>query len=335
MIEVVDWPDDVLHVMRVVHVPERPPGHGVGVDGTDVTSIREPLGVVAGITPFNFPAMSDVDVPRDRVRPRVRAQCRASAIRRRRCCSRSSGQKRVCRRRLLGGARRHGRRRRDPRAPGNPRGQLRRLDPIARHVYETAASAGKRVQALGERRTTWSCSPTPTSTRLPTPRSAPGTGPRASAAWPSRWSSRSGGVADPLVAAVAAPREVSGRRRRRLRLRDGPARDRRAPRPVARVRRSRCGPGRDARRRRARRVGRGVRRRLLPRPVPLRPRGAGDVDLPGRDLWPRALGRPRADLRRRGRLLRATPSPTARRSSPGTVARPGGSCTRPTPGWWA
>ena len=48
--------------------------------GTDVHSIRQPLGVVAGITPFNFPAMvPDVDVPgRDRVRERVRAQAERS-----------------------------------------------------------------------------------------------------------------------------------------------------------------------------------------------------------------------------------------------------------------
>ena len=30
---------------------------GAGLDGVDVYSIRQPLGVVAGITPFNFPAM--------------------------------------------------------------------------------------------------------------------------------------------------------------------------------------------------------------------------------------------------------------------------------------
>ena len=44
--------------------------------GIDVYSIRQPLGVVAGITPFNFPAMvPDVDVGAgDRVRQHVRAQ---------------------------------------------------------------------------------------------------------------------------------------------------------------------------------------------------------------------------------------------------------------------
>ena len=43
---------------------------------TDSYSIRQPLGVVAGITPFNFPVMvPDVDVPaRDRVRERVRPE---------------------------------------------------------------------------------------------------------------------------------------------------------------------------------------------------------------------------------------------------------------------
>jgi malonate-semialdehyde dehydrogenase (acetylating)/methylmalonate-semialdehyde dehydrogenase len=31
--------------------------------GVDSYSLMQPLGVVAGITPFNFPAMADVDVP--------------------------------------------------------------------------------------------------------------------------------------------------------------------------------------------------------------------------------------------------------------------------------
>ena len=44
--------------------------------GIDVYSIRQPLGVVAGITPFNFPAMvPDVDVGAGaRLRQHVRAQ---------------------------------------------------------------------------------------------------------------------------------------------------------------------------------------------------------------------------------------------------------------------
>ena len=47
--------------------------------GIDVYSIRQPLGVVAGITPFNFPAMvPDVDVG---ARARVRQHVRAEAVR--------------------------------------------------------------------------------------------------------------------------------------------------------------------------------------------------------------------------------------------------------------
>ena len=44
--------------------------------GVDVYSIRQPLGVVAGITPFNFPAMVPMWMwaPRDRVREHVRAE---------------------------------------------------------------------------------------------------------------------------------------------------------------------------------------------------------------------------------------------------------------------
>ena len=44
--------------------------------GVDVYSIRQPLGVVAGITPFNFPAMVPMWMfaERDRVREHVRAE---------------------------------------------------------------------------------------------------------------------------------------------------------------------------------------------------------------------------------------------------------------------
>ncbi len=120
--------------------------------GTDVHSIRQPLGVVAGITPFNFPAMvpmwmypvaiacgnSFVLKPSER-------DPSASTPR-----SPSSGPRPGCRPGVFTVV--HG----DKEAVD---GLLTHPDvravsfvgstPIARHVYETAAANGKRVQALG------------------------------------------------------------------------------------------------------------------------------------------------------------------------------------------
>src|SRR5699024_3695089 len=60
--------------------------------------------------------------------------------------------------------------------------------PIAKYVYENGTAAGKRVQASAGRRTTcWSC-PTPISTSPPTPPSTPATVPPVNAAWRSPWS---------------------------------------------------------------------------------------------------------------------------------------------------
>jgi len=41
--------------------------------------------------------------------------------------------------------------------------------PVARHVYLTGTAHGKRVQALGGAKNTWSSCPTPISTSRPTP----------------------------------------------------------------------------------------------------------------------------------------------------------------------
>jgi malonate-semialdehyde dehydrogenase (acetylating) / methylmalonate-semialdehyde dehydrogenase len=61
--------------------------------------------------------------------------------------------------------------------------------PIAEYVYERASANGKRVQALGGAKNTWSSCPTPTSIWPQTPRSMPATEAPASAAWPSAsWS---------------------------------------------------------------------------------------------------------------------------------------------------
>ena len=63
--------------------------------------------------------------------------------------------------------------------------------PVARHVYECATRAGSGCRRSAGRRTTWWCSPMPTSTSRPTRRSTRGSGRPANAAWRSRSWSRS------------------------------------------------------------------------------------------------------------------------------------------------
>ena len=64
----------------------------------DVHSVRQPLGVVAGITPFNFPAMVPLWMLRDcdRVRQHVRAEAEREGPVARRCCSRSCSRRPAC-----------------------------------------------------------------------------------------------------------------------------------------------------------------------------------------------------------------------------------------------
>ena len=120
--------------------------------GIDVYSIRQPLGVVAGITPFNFPAM----VPMWMWAPAI--ACGNTFVLKPSEKDPSASiwtaelleEAGVPGRRLQRRARRQGRGRRAARAPGRRRGQLRRLDADrAVHLRDRARSHGKRVQALG------------------------------------------------------------------------------------------------------------------------------------------------------------------------------------------
>jgi malonate-semialdehyde dehydrogenase (acetylating)/methylmalonate-semialdehyde dehydrogenase len=63
--------------------------------------------------------------------------------------------------------------------------------PVARHVYLTGTSHGKRVQALGGAKNHMVVCPTPIWTSRPTRQSMPDSVRRANGAWPSAWSSRS------------------------------------------------------------------------------------------------------------------------------------------------
>ena len=203
--------------------------------GVDVHTVSQPLGVVAGITPFNFPVMvplwmlpnalacGNAFVLKPSEKDPSASMLLAELVHR----------GRLPRRRLQ---RRAGRRRGGRRAPRPTPTSTRCRSSAARRSRATstrparATASGSRRSAA--RRTTWSCCPTPTSTPPPTPRSRPPTARPGSAAWRSRSSSRSATVADPLVDAIAEriPDVCVGPGDDPT-VDDGPAHHRRAPRP--------------------------------------------------------------------------------------------------------
>ncbi len=99
--------------------------------GVDVRSLRQPIGVVGCITPFNFPAMVPLwMVPNaDRVRQRRRAQALRARSGRQRAHRGAVPRRGAPRWRPERRARRPGGREPDPRAPRHRCDQLRRLHP--------------------------------------------------------------------------------------------------------------------------------------------------------------------------------------------------------------
>ncbi len=187
--------------------------------GVDVAAIRQPLGVVAGITPFNFPPWCRCGCSAGhRLRQHLRAEAQREGPVGLRAAGRAADGGRAPGRRLQRRPRRQARRGPAAGAPRRGGGVLRGLDahrPVrARHGHrERQAGAG----LWAAPRTTCWCCPTPTSTRRPTPRSPLRTARRASAAWRSRRSSRSA-----RPATRSWRRSASGPRRSR----SGPARTR-------------------------------------------------------------------------------------------------------------
>ncbi len=118
--------------------------------GVDVYQIRQPLGVVAGITPFNFPAMVPMWMFANAIalREHVRAQAVGEGPVRLDVPRRAAPRGRRPRRRLQRRPRRQGRGRCHPHPPGHRRGQLRGLDADrAVHLRDRApptASASRR-----------------------------------------------------------------------------------------------------------------------------------------------------------------------------------------------
>ncbi len=175
--------------------------------GVDVYSIRQPLGVVAGITPFNFPAMvplwmcANAIAMRQRVHPQAEREgpvgvaVPGRAVEARPACPTAcSPSCRATRRRST----------RCSTTPTSPRSasSARRRSPATSTRPAPRTASGCRPSAA--RRTTCWCCPTPTSTWPPTPRCRPPTARPASAAWRSRSPSRSATSATALVDAIAA-----------------------------------------------------------------------------------------------------------------------------------
>jgi malonate-semialdehyde dehydrogenase (acetylating)/methylmalonate-semialdehyde dehydrogenase len=133
------------------------PSHSMGLvvedvaDGLDSEMVRQPLGVVAGFTPFNFPVMVPLWMIPVAVacgntfvlKPSERAPLAAIRVAELfAACGAPPGVLNVV----------HGTRRVAEHLTAHPRIQAISVvgsTPVARHVYATAAAAGKRVQALG------------------------------------------------------------------------------------------------------------------------------------------------------------------------------------------
>ena len=264
--------------------------------GIDVYSIRQPLGVVAGITPFNFPAM----VPMWMWAPAI--ACGNTFVLK---PSEKDPSASVYTAELLKEA-------------GLPDGVFNVVHgdkvavdailehpdiaavsfvgstPIARYVYETGTKNGKRVQALGGAKNHMIVLPDADIDMAADAAVSAAYGSAGERCMAVSVVVAVGDVADPLIGAIkerlpkvkVGPGLEPGQR-------DGPADHARAPRQGRRLPRHRRRAGRDGGRRRPRARGRG--RRLLPRRLADRRGHAGDGRLPRRDLRPGAVGRRASD----------------------------------------
>ena len=159
--------------------------------GVDVYSIRQPLGVVVGITPFNFPAMVPLWMlsnalacgntfvlkpsEKDPSASLLLAELLRDAGLPAGVFNVVNGDREAVEALLA--------------APDVAAVSFVGSTPIARHIYQTGTVPASASRLWGGPRTTWSSCPTPISTWPPTRRCPPGMAPRASAAWPSRSSS--------------------------------------------------------------------------------------------------------------------------------------------------
>ena len=155
--------------------------------GHDTVSYREPLGVFAGIAPFNFPAMIPFGwmLPMCiAMRQHLRAQGRQPRAAHEPPAARHALRGRPAQGRRQHGHGREGRGRGPAQAPGRPRRQLRRHH--AGRQARLLASPPRTASASRRRprpRTTASCSPTPRSSAPPAASSTPPSAAPACAAW--------------------------------------------------------------------------------------------------------------------------------------------------------
>ena len=205
--------------------------------------------------------------------------------------------------------------------------------PIAQYIYETASRHGKRVQALGGAKNHMLVLPDADLDLVADQAVNAGYGAAGERCMAISVVLAVEPVADELIEKITERIGAAPHRQRRGRstgrARHGPADHRRAPRQGVVLRRHRRGGRREDRRRRPRLHRRRPRGRLLVRPDPDRRHPDHLARLPGGDLRPGALDRARRDLRRGRRpdqLGRS--SATARRSSPTTAAPRAGSRTR-------
>src|SRR4051812_42996000 len=295
--------------------------------GIDVYSIRQPLGVVGGITPFNFPAM----VPMWMWAPAI--ACGNTFVLK---PSEKDPSASMLTAELLKEA-------------GLPDGVFNVVHgdkvavdavldhpeiasisfvgstPIARYVYETGTKNGKRVQALGGAKNHMIVLPDADIEMAADAAVGAGYGSAGGGGVGGSVARAGGGAVHggldarrgrsrrrrPRRRDPGAAAEGEGRQRPRPRLRDGPARDARASRQGGVLHREGCRRGRQGDHRRPRVGARG--RRVLPRRDADGRGDARDGRLQGRDLRAGARHHPRGHLRGGGTAREREPVRQRRR----------------------
>ena len=288
-IEVIEFATGIPHLLKGEF------SENVGTD-VDSYSLRQPVGVCAGITPFNFPAMvplwmfpvaiacGNTFVLKPSERDPSLAIRMAELLQE---AGLPDGVFNVV----------HGDKEAVDALLAHPAVKAISFvgsTPIAKYIYETGARNGKRVQALGGAKNHAVVLPDADLDFATEAIIGAGYG-----------SAGERCMAISAVVAVGRGRRRAGREargaraqrqrrpRRRAERRDGTGHHRRRARPHRRLHRRRrrrgCAPGR----RRSRRARAGPRARLLRRTDAVRRRHAGDGDLPRRDLRPGAVGRAR------------------------------------------
>jgi malonate-semialdehyde dehydrogenase (acetylating) / methylmalonate-semialdehyde dehydrogenase len=268
--------------------------------GVDTYTLRQPLGVVAGITPFNFPVMVPMWMYP------VAIACGNTFVLK--PSEKDPSVSMLAAELLAEAGLPDGRVQRGPRRQGGRRPILEHPDiaavsfvgstPIARYIYETGTAHGKRVQALGGAKNHMIVLPDADMDLAADAAVSPGTARPGSGAWRSRWWSR---WATPPIA--CCPRSPSGSRSSR----SAPAMEGSEMGPLVTPSTATRWGYIDAGERGGRRpwwptaaaCGRGPRGRVLPRPHPVRPRVTPDMSIYRDEIFGPVLSVVRVDPTRR------------------------------------